>query len=94
MSYVEGDCLKLDKFDKNTPAPLWKQAFDWFRVNYELTICLHIYKDGCYNYSLIDKNEVFLGKPCRGYYSSTKFNTYEEARESSLRKLIELIEHN
>jgi len=33
VSYVDGDCLKLDKFDKSIPAPLWQQAARFLSVS-------------------------------------------------------------
>lgn len=55
VSYVEGDCLKLDKFDKSTPAPLWQQAFGWFRDYYNAVCCFNWHTKGC----LIDDEFVF-----------------------------------
>ena len=89
--------LGLCKGDvKVIPAPLWSQAFDWFRQEkgYDNWIVpLHIfnrklnYKKWCY---LIEKSEY------DEYFSiedESERTTYEEAKLACLEKLIEIVEN-
>ena len=66
-------------------APLWQQAFRFFREKYGLhyIICKNIQMDG-YGY-----REVIL-IPCTEENENTIFKTYEEARLECLKKLIEI----
>ena len=66
-------------------APLWQQAFRFFREKYGLhyIICKNIQMDG-YGY-----REVIL-IPCMEENENTIFKTYEEAELECLKKLIEI----
>jgi len=80
--------------DKNTSkvtAPLYQQAFRWFREKYELFGCidLHVCTPSHW-YIRIDKIKIndYL------YHSedeNIRYNTYEEAEFECLKKLIEII---
>ncbi len=68
------------------PAPLYQQAFRWFREKYDLQCWIH---DGGY-----------VGKCCikitgynhdKFYFSSSEPMEYEEAELACLKKLIELV---
>lgn len=71
-------------------APLWQQAFDWFREKYNLESSVYWsnnYKD--YRFSVDNLTKI----PNEGdliSMESKTFNTYEEARQACLEKLIEL----
>lgn len=68
-------------------APLWQQAFDWFRV--EHGYYGDIYRNGTkYLFSIEDMN---IGSSRDGIDTSMG---YEEARQACLEKLIELCENN
>lgn len=61
-------------------APLWQQAFDWFRNNKQETAWIE---------SCFDKYSFHTR---RGHHSKD-FTTYEQARHTCLEKLIELIQN-
>ena len=63
--------------DDDCPAPLYQQAFRWFREKYGL-VCYVKYDSGIF--------EAFTDG---GYYS--KFNTFQEAELACLKKLIEVV---
>jgi hypothetical protein len=75
-------------------APLYQQAFRWFREKYDLFGCIDL--QACtpsHWYIRIDKIEIndYL------YHSEDehlRFNTYEEAELSCLEKLIEIVKSN
>lgn len=69
-------------------APLWSQAFDWFRENFNLLSCIGFQNDYQYSYEIYDIKK----KDCVDYVD--KIETYEEARKACLEKLIELCENN
>lgn len=69
-------------------APLWQQAFDWFRVNKEYDLCIMpISMVGItlyYEIELHNPKDVWDAPP------KVKADTYEQARYACLEKLIEL----
>lgn len=75
-------------------APLWQQAFDWFREKYRLHSEISVYPKGfSYRYQNYYDNidegfdlAAFTGKI---YY----FETYGEARQTCLEELIKLVEN-
>ena len=90
VSYVEGDCLKLDKFDKSTPAPLWQQAFDWFREKYGYSSIIPFNGGEHYYWWITECNSFGLDI---NSIDTHAFTTYEQARHACLEKLIELIQN-
>ena len=73
--------------DAFVSAPLYQQAFKWFR-NHESIRDLNVFKSS-YNYSYRIQTE--------NPYTQTSemgFNSYEEAELECLRKLIEIINQN
>jgi hypothetical protein len=85
-----GDDLQQDKFNTNKDlfmtdldcsAPLYSQAFRWFRKKYFKMS--YVYYDIEYKFCF-----------CIGYNDKTKgFNTYEEAELECLKKLIEIVKN-
>jgi len=59
-------------------APLYQQAFRWFRKKYNLHILINV-KDGIWYFER---------------FSINGFNTYEEAELECLKKLIEIVKNN
>jgi hypothetical protein len=90
--YLKSPAFNLVKpFDHEwcLPAPLFQQAFRWFRDKYNLDSCL--------------KPEIISGKKSYDFYiwidnnedlefGVTKISTYEEAELICLEKLIEIVE--
>ena len=79
-------------------APLWQQAFDWFREEEELLnhITAHLQdigEDGSlvesYGYRIMYNKD---GYKCDVWEKLARFDTYEEARLECLKRLIELVE--
>lgn len=87
-SYFTGDITKKLSIFKNehigsTPAPLYQQAFRWFREKYGL-------------YGIISKNGYMIEGEINGdFLRITKFSlkSHEEAELDCLRKLIELVKN-
>jgi hypothetical protein len=75
--------LSEEIFDMRTPndAPciLWQQAFRWFREKYEL------------NYVIVKAESWFY--TINGCNTQEGFNTYEEAEQDCLEKLIQIVEN-
>ena len=61
-----------------TPAPLYQQAFRWFRENHDL------------NYVIVKAESWFY--TINGCNTQEGFNTYEEAELACLNKLIEIVQ--
>jgi hypothetical protein len=77
--------VDIDNVFKLIPAPLYQQAFRWFREKYGIhsTIHLLIINPKIYESSIKnDLGEIVLMK---------EFNTYEKAELECLRKLIEIV---
>lgn len=82
----------------NNDAPLWQQAFDWFREEEELLnhITTHLQdigEDGSlvesYGYRIMYNKD---GYKCDVWEKLARFDTYEESRLECLKRLIELVE--
>lgn len=68
--------IKNEDVQYLTKAPLWQQAFDWFRKEHNL------------HYSILGF-EYWVGEKIGGFPTGVA-KSYEEAREECLKKLIEL----
>lgn len=62
-------------------APLWQQAFDWFRVEHSIDSAIVVNRFGYY-FTIVDVNSHII--------NSVSTLTYEEARHACIEKLIEL----
>jgi hypothetical protein len=98
VGYYENDVLILCYDSKqdyelllNCAAPLYQQAFRWFREKYDLFGCIDFH--GCtpphwfIRIDEISKNDYIFHSEDEDY----KFNNYEEAELECLKKLIEII---
>jgi hypothetical protein len=72
---------------KSCSAPLYSQAFRWFREKYDLDS--HISRD--YSLREIPKQYCYTINTEEGLEESKNFNTYEEAELECLKKLIEIV---
>lgn len=76
--WYENSTLKMGV--KSCTAPLWQQAFDWFREEHRLYIQIHKHTS--------NTNQVtWMVDSLAGKYLS-----YHEARIESLKRLIEIVE--
>jgi len=80
---------------QNCTAPLYQQAFRWFREEYNLWCCIQKYPTSenpnrCY-YELKGDNINTDRDESPNSYMSGWFDSYEEAELACLNKLIELI---
>lgn len=101
--YNDGKNLWFFRFHKNSEreptvaerfatAPLWQQAFDWFR---EKGIDSWVSKSfGCYNVNIVKTNDEQENEDVSYGLTWKDFKTYEEARKACLEKLIELCQQN
>ena len=70
-------------------APLFSQAFRWFREKYNLICRVSVTSYGC----TLDEQEFYCVITSKyGTASYEIFNTYEEAELDCLKKLIEIVE--
>jgi len=80
-------------------APLYQQAFRWFREKYKLSCSIeltdnsrHYYYDfTIYDSKNRDYNDEDCFDSCKRIYDDGKFGTYEEAELECLKKLIEIV---
>ena len=78
--------------DKNlTKAPLYQQAFRWFREKYGLFVAPNVisYEGGPWLWTL-DINSLPLGTDLGG---TDDYETYEEAELECLKKLVEIVKN-
>ena len=71
---------------KDVPAPLYQQAFRWFREKYDLFCYVELVGDRLFDYMIIGD---FVEEEID--YEYGPFNTHEESELACLQKLIEII---
>lgn len=86
LSYYEGESFShhlaiIGKDDYITPAPLYQQAFRWFREKYGFLSYVDMDNYSFYRYT------IYKG---RGI-SDAPHETYEEAESACIDKLIEIV---
>ena len=94
--HVDGHALLLDHpINDHTymsekwykiPAPLYQQAFRWFREKHKLPNWVYTSNNKEFWYSILKDGRMIV----RDY---SAFNSYEEAELACLRKLIELVKY-
>ena len=90
---VEKDDYRLWQYASyGLKAPLYQQAFRWFREKYKLLHTVNIdlsnnLKDKVYIYTIEDHLGSIVDR-------SREYNTYQEAELACLRKLIEIVNQN
>ena len=77
--------LFLEQKKDLTSAPLYQQAFRWFREEYGLLGIVNIAKNGNYYY---DINQI---NPYKEIYQGVDFYEPEEAELACLKNLIEIV---
>ena len=85
LGYINGN---IDSQIKSVAAPLYQQAFDWFRINHDMHSFLRWnekYKPISWEWVIETRNS--------GETECRKGWTYEEARLSCLERLIDLQTH-
>ena len=79
--------LYINTDDGHLKAPLYRQAFRWFREKYKLSGTTQYFTGGYYCYTINDMKDT---KESNRLF--TEFKTYEEAELTCLTKLIEIVE--
>lgn len=69
-------------------APLYQQAFRWFREKYGLVVAPQYFTGGFYCFTINNMKDT--SKSNRLF---TEFETYEEAELACLKKLIEIVKN-
>jgi hypothetical protein len=81
-----------DDLNRQCLAPLYQQAFRWFREKYNLdSFVKHLYKSTIkvgYYFGIDEYNGIEFQMELDGYYE-----TYEEAELECLKKLIEIVKN-
>jgi len=82
------DTVCVCNFNKQNKisAPLYQQAFRWFREKYQIDSWIYPNLNGLYSVSKVRRG-VGLGKV-------SEYQTYEEAELECLKKLIEIVKQN
>jgi hypothetical protein len=94
--YLKSPAFNLVKpFDHEwcLPAPLYQQAFRWFREKYDLQyniIWNKFYEKTPYQYEV---RQTWRNETLRPYGTSGMCKTYEEAELACLKKLIEIVKN-
>ena len=79
-------CMYGDNDGIGTHAPLYQQAFRWFREKYGLVVAPQYFTGGFYCFTINNMKDT--SKSNRLF---TEFETYEEAELACLKKLIEIV---
>ena len=82
-------------------APLYQQAFRWFREKYELSCIIELTDNSrhyYYDFTISDSknrdyNDEDCFDSCKRIYDDGKFGKYEEAELECLKKLIEIVKN-
>ena len=89
----------VDEWLKKLPlikAPLYQQAFRWFKEKYKLMLCITPCSDGEYIFTLYDLNkcdlEVFV-EDIEIMESEDSYEFFEDAELEGLKKLIEIVKN-
>ena len=86
--------VRLSYNNGKIPAPLYQQAFRWFKEKYKLMSCITPCSDGEYIFTLYDLNkcdlEVFV-EDIEIMESEDSYEFFEEAELECLKKLIEIV---
>ena len=80
-------------------APLYQQAFRWFREKYKLSCFIELIdnsKHYYFDFTICDSknrdwDDMNCFDSCKRIYDDGKFGTYEEAELECLKKLIEIV---
>lgn len=80
------DCLNSDKY--LVKAPLYQQAFRWFRKKYKVLGTPQYFTGGFYCYTINDMKDT---KKSNRLF--TEFESYEEAELACINKLIEIVKN-
>ena len=88
--YWDNDSIKMIKeyttIKLKVLAPLYQQAFKWFRDKYKLSGTPQYFTGGYYCYTINDMKDT---KKSNRLF--TEFETYKQAELECLRKLIEIV---
>ena len=82
---TEGNFV-IESFQYGTKAPLWQQAFRWFRVKHNLDSWIYSPNESKGYFAIILKDKRFVSY-------NEQFDTYEEAELACLNKLIEIVKN-
>tara|TARA_R110000782_G_scaffold41085_2_gene94507 strand:- start:815 stop:1195 length:381 start_codon:yes stop_codon:yes gene_type:complete len=86
QEYIQLMDVAYDDFIDLCHAPLYQQAFRWFREKYGLVSHIKELAEGKYSYK-IERWEDYS-------FSSIAVDSWEEARLDCLRKLIDIVKHH
>lgn len=88
---IDGDYLSKDKWDDSLPAPTYDQVLQWFRYLKEpIEIEPSVYFD--FDTALY-KSEIIILENGELEIISMIYETYEEAREACIQKLIQTLKN-
>ena len=96
IGYVESQGGEQFNRDYHITAPLYQQAFRWFKEKYKLMSCITPCSDGEYIFTLYDLNkcdlEVFV-EDIEIMESEDSYEFFEDAELEGLKKLIEIVKN-
>jgi len=90
LEYRQSQYYAQKGWSKGLLAPLYQQAFRWFREEYKLfgEVCLTTKQEDCevFEFFVLNINEPL--------FESDDYTVYEKAKLACLRKLIEIVNQN
>ena len=86
--HTGGTFDNYNRTDYLVSAPLYQQAFRWFREKFESTIHIYQYQD-----TQRWDFDVYDNTPEEEDFGNPSYDTYEEAELACLKKLIEIVKN-
>ena len=94
MNESPSDWVNSNLLDKACSAPLYQQAFRWFREKYKLEVYINLNdsKEDNFHYyfNYINTNSIYNRREYCDFFIGN-FKTYEEAELECLKRLIEIV---
>ena len=93
LGFDEDECLRVRDYEgyvNFTPAPLYQQAFRFFREKYGLCYVLEEWYENLFQFRIYDNNDKGFLTGSFLCLSGNDYDTYEQAEQACLDKLIEI----
>lgn len=86
------DSCAANEGENRPNAPLWQQAFEWFREKHGLISFISFHTKGTFRIESLPKSEIILYSYKQKYFDNNgkMWDSYKEVEKECLEKLIEL----
>lgn len=94
ISSTCSDGIKNSDLHLSLPsAPLWQQAFDWFREKHKIISFVSFHIKGSFRIETLPDSEIILTSYKQRYFDNNGklWDSYKETEKAALEKLIEIV---